>query len=140
MKEVKMLENLLTNGKITRRQFIGRMSALGLAAAVSPVFLNKPAQAAAPKKGGVFKMGLPGGHTTDNLDPGTLTDEWNYNTNWMYRNCLVEINYKGEPTPDLAESWESTPDAKTWTFDIRKGVEFHNGKTMTAEDVMVLPL
>ena len=136
MKEVKKLEKLLTNGKITRRQFIAGMSALGLAATVSPVFLGKPAQAATPKKGGHFKIGLPGGHTTDNLDPGTLTDEWNYNTNWMYRNCLVEINYKGEPTPELAESWESTPDAKTWTFDLRKGVEFHNGKTMTAEDVI----
>ena len=72
MKEVKLLENLLTNGKISRRQFIARMSALGLAAAVSPVFLNKPAQAATPKKGGHFKIGLPGGHTTDNLDPGNL--------------------------------------------------------------------
>ena len=85
MKEVKKLEKLLTKGKITRRQFISGMSALGLAAAVSPVFLGKPAQAAIPKKGGHFKIGLPGGHTTDNLDPGTLTDEWNYNTNWMYR-------------------------------------------------------
>jgi len=136
MKEVKKLEKMLTKGKITRRQFIASMAALGLAATVSPVFLGKPAQAATPKKGGHFKIGLPGGHTTDNLDPGTLTDEWNYNTNWMYRNCLVEINYKGEPTPELAESWESTPDAKTWTFDLRKGVEFHNGKTMTAEDVI----
>ena len=77
-------------------------------------------QAATPKKGGHFKMGLPGGHTTDNLDPGTLTDEWNYNTNWMYRNCLVEINYKGEPTPELAESWESIDDV-TWEFKIKEG-------------------
>mgnify|MGYP002065614314 CR=1 FL=1 len=46
MKEVKKLEKLLTKGKITRRQFISGMSALGLAAAVSPVFLGKPAQAA----------------------------------------------------------------------------------------------
>ena len=50
MKEVKKLEKLLTKGKITRRQFISGMSALGLAAAVSPVFLGKPAQAAIPKK------------------------------------------------------------------------------------------
>ena len=136
MKEVKRLETLLNKGKITRRQFITGMSALGLAAAVSPVFSGKPVQAAVPKKGGHFIIGLPGGHTTDNLDPGNLSDEWNYNTNWMYRNCLVEINYKGEPTPELAESWESSPDARIWTFDLKKGVEFHNGKTMTAEDVI----
>jgi len=131
-----MLENLLTTGKITRREFIAGMSALGLAATVSPALLAKPARAATPKKGGFFKMGLPGGHTTDNLDPGTLTDEWNYNSNWMYRNCLIEIDYKGNPTPELAESWESSSDAKTWIFNLRKGVEFHNGKTMDAEDVI----
>ncbi len=113
MSKMERLENLLTTGKISRREFIARMSAAGLAALASPALLKTSAQAATPKKGGRFRMGLTGGHTTDNLDPATLTDEWNYNTNWMYRNCLVEINYKGEPTPELAESWESTPDAKT---------------------------
>ena len=44
--------------------------------------------------------------------------------------------HKGEPIPELAESWASTPDAARWTFDLRKGVEFHNGKTMDAEDVI----
>ena len=57
MKEVKALEKMLTNGKITRRQFIAGMSALGLAATVSPVFMSKPVQAATPKKGGHFKIG-----------------------------------------------------------------------------------
>lgn len=36
----------------------------------------------------------------------------------------------------VAESVEASADAKTWTFKIRKGVEFHNGKPVTAEDVM----
>lgn len=38
--------------------------------------------------------------------------------------------------PELAESWEASKDAKTWTFHLRKGVEFHNGKTLTARDVV----
>jgi peptide/nickel transport system substrate-binding protein len=39
--------------------------------------------------------------------------------------------------PSLAESWESTPDAKTWTYHLRKGVQFHKGYgEMTSEDVM----
>ncbi|MGE3148305.1 MAG: ABC transporter substrate-binding protein [Pseudorhodoplanes sp.] len=38
--------------------------------------------------------------------------------------------------PELAESWDSSPDFKTWTFKLRKGVEFHNGKSLTAEDVV----
>jgi peptide/nickel transport system substrate-binding protein len=136
MPELKKFEKLFTEGKITRREFMAKMSALGLAAAVSPALLSKRAEAATPKKGGHFKMGLTGGHTTDNLDPATLSDEWNYNTNWMFRNCLVEIDYQGNPTPELAESWEVSKDAKTWTFNLRKGVEFHNGKTLDADDVI----
>ena len=54
----------------------------------------------------------------------------------MYRNCLVEIDHQGNPIPELAESWEASKDAATWTFKLRQGVEFHNGKTMTAEDVI----
>jgi peptide/nickel transport system substrate-binding protein len=136
MSDLKKLEQLLSEGKITRREFLAKVSILGLAAAVSPALLRSSAEAATTKKGGRFRMGLMGGHTTDNLDPATLAEEHGYNTNWMFRNCLVEIDYKGNPIPELAESWEATKDAATWTFKLRKGVEFHNGKTMDAEDVI----
>jgi peptide/nickel transport system substrate-binding protein len=39
-------------------------------------------------------------------------------------------------SPELAESWTSTPDARVWTFKLRQGVTFHNGKTLTADDVV----
>ena len=70
------------------------------------------------------------------MDPGTLTSNMNQNVNWQIRNSLVEIDHEFNAIPELAESWDSTPDAKVWTFKLRKGVEFHNGKTMTAEDVI----
>jgi peptide/nickel transport system substrate-binding protein len=70
------------------------------------------------------------------MDPGTLVSNMNQNLNWQIRNCLVEIDHNFNAIPELAESWGSTPDAKVWTFKLRKGVEFHNGKTMTAEDVI----
>jgi peptide/nickel transport system substrate-binding protein len=38
--------------------------------------------------------------------------------------------------PDLATSWSASKDQKTWTFNLRKGVKFSNGKTLTAEDVV----
>src|SRR2546430_1377441 len=37
--------------------------------------------------------------------------------------------------PRLAVSWHATPDAKTWTFNLRPGVKFHNGKPFTSKDV-----
>ena len=70
------------------------------------------------------------------MDPATLTSNMNQNVNWQIRNSLVEIDHEFNAIPELAESWDSTPDAKVWTFKLRKGVEFHNGKTMTAEDVI----
>jgi peptide/nickel transport system substrate-binding protein len=131
------LETLYTNGKITRRNFISRISALGLLAAVSPALLAVPAKATTPKKGGRFRLGLAGGSTTDSLDPATITDMMLQVINQgQIRNTLVEIDHKADPIPELAESWEATPDAKQWVFKLRQGVEFHNGKTMDADDVI----
>ena len=56
--------------------------------------------------------------------------------NWQVRNCLVEVDYKGHPVPELAESWEALPGAARWTFKLRRDVEFHNGKALEAEDVI----
>ncbi|MBD9596010.1 hypothetical protein IB270_24480 [Ensifer sp. ENS05] len=38
--------------------------------------------------------------------------------------------------PVLAEEWSASSNARTWTFKIRKGVQFHNGKTLTPDDVV----
>jgi peptide/nickel transport system substrate-binding protein len=137
MSKLKELEKLLTQGTITRREFLSRVSALGLMAAVSPMLLSGPAQAAAPKRGGRLKLGLAGGSTTDSLDPATITDMMLQVVNQgQLRNTLVEIDNNAQPIPELAESWEATPDAKQWIFKLRRGVEFHNGKTMDADDVI----
>jgi peptide/nickel transport system substrate-binding protein len=55
MSELKELESLLEQGKITRRDFLARLSALGITAAVSPALLATPARAATPRKGGRFR-------------------------------------------------------------------------------------
>jgi peptide/nickel transport system substrate-binding protein len=137
MSKLKELEKLLTRGKITRREFLSWVSALGLMAAVSPMLLNSPAHAAVPKRGGRLKLGLAGGSTTDSLDPATITDMMLQVVNQgQIRNTLVEIDSNAQPIPELAESWEATPDAKQWIFKLRRGVEFHNGKTMDADDVV----
>ena len=49
---------------------------------------------------------------------------------------LTFTNPRGQVVPWLATSWKANADATVWTFQIRKGVKFHNGKTLTARDVV----
>ena len=49
--------------------------------------------------------------------------------------ALVKVDEEGKLVPWLAERWQASTDALTWTFVLRKGVRFHNGRPFTAEDV-----
>ena len=49
---------------------------------------------------------------------------------------LTQQDAKLQVLPDLATKWESTPDLKTWTFTLRPGVTWHDGKPFTAADVL----
>jgi len=49
---------------------------------------------------------------------------------------LVNANYLGNLAPELAESWEISPDHREYTFHLRKNVRFHNGRPLTAADVV----
>ena len=136
MSKLKELVDLVSQGKISRREFLVRVSALGLTAAVTPALFSIPVHAGTPKKGGRLTIGVAGGSTTDSLDPSTIPDTMPMHTNWALRNNLVEVNAEGNPVPELAESWEASSDAATWYFNLRKGIEFHNGKSFEAQDVI----
>ena len=49
---------------------------------------------------------------------------------------LVKPNSKGELIPAVAERYQLSEDGRTYTFTLREGVKFHNGATVTAEDVV----
>lgn len=136
MSNVPFLTKLYHQRKISRRQFIAELSALGLVAAVSPSLLAGNAMASTPLKGGTLRQAITGGATSDSLDPANLFASHAINLSFQVGNCLVEIDHNLQPIPELAESWGSSKDAKIWTFKLRKGVEFHNGKTMDSEDVV----
>ena len=55
---------------------------------------------------------------------------------YFYHDALVKPMPGGNFTPCLAESWTKSEDARIWEFKLRKGVKFHNGDEMTAEDVV----
>ena len=92
---------------------------------------------AAPKKGGRLRVAITGGGTGDVLDPAQTLDSYMINVSFgQLRNCLTEIDSDGSLIGELAESWTASDDASVWTFKLRQGVEFHNGKTLDAEDVV----
>ena len=125
----------VAGGHMSRRQFLSQASAMGLAAAAP--LLYSQAAAAAPKQGGIYHMGLGGANTGDSMDPGTNGDTFMINLNQgAVRDALVEVDADGRAVPELAESLEPSADAKIWVVKIRKGVEFHSGKTVTADDVI----
>jgi peptide/nickel transport system substrate-binding protein len=49
---------------------------------------------------------------------------------------LIQFGYEGEYVPGTAESWKMSPDGKVWDLVLRKGVKWHNGETLTAQDVL----
>lgn len=139
MKKIEELVKSYTEGRLTRRQFVKGLAVLGISmTSINTILSTTPSAATAstPKRGGRFRAGLSGFATSDTLDPANLDDIGNYFINWTIRNSLVEVDYRGEAIPELAESWEVSSDATQWVFKLRKGVEFHNGKSFEAEDVI----
>ena len=130
------LKHLLSEGRITRREFIGRASALGMAAAIPALIVSEEARASAPKRGGMLRQACRGGALSDSLDGALVVDTHPENTNWQCRNNVTQMMPDGSVGPDLAESWEASPDAAQWRFKLHQGVEFHNGKSFEAEDVI----
>jgi len=122
---------VLNDFKMDRRSLLKGAAGVALLAAA-----GKPAFAATPNKGGHFRVGIGDFATTDTLNPPLAATKFQNNALLQLGNCLVEVAPDGKLIPELATSWESSPDAKIWTFKIRSGVEFHNGKTLTAEDIV----
>jgi len=133
--EIKYLQRMVTEGSLNRRKFLSAAMAAGVGA-MAPILYSEAARAA-PKSGGRLRQGLTGGATSDVMDPGKILDSYMINLQFgQLRNNLTEVAANGELVGELAESWEANAKATKWVFKIRKGVEFHNGKTLTSRDVV----
>ena len=116
--------------RTTRRRFL-QTGAAGAAALTLPIHFARAA-----KKGGVMRMGKAHGQTVDSLDPGTHENGFMIALTHGYNGYLTEVAGDSSLAGQLAESWEASADVATWTFKLRKGVTYHNGREVTAEDVV----
>ena len=128
------IRKMLTDTQVNRRQFLTYTGALGMSVAMGSSLWSNKAMANTPTRGGHFKSGQQDMNTTESLDPTTYDSTGMICISRTFRDALIEIGQDNTLTPALAESWEASADAKTWRFNIRKGVEFSNGKTLTVED------
>lgn len=137
MGELQYSSKLLKLGKISRREFIRRAMAFGATMALATSLADNAVRASRPKKGGRLRTALTGGSTSDSLDPATILDAYMIGVSFgQLRNCLTEIAPDNSLIGELAESWESSDNATEWTFKLRQGIEFHNGKTLGSTDVV----
>ena len=91
----------------------------------------------AQTRGGKLTAGLGGANTSDSWDGRTHSDLYMIaSAQGAVFDSLTEVAADGSLVGELAESWEASADAKTWTFNLRQGVTFHNGKSFGADDVI----
>jgi len=102
-------------------------------AALAALSVGRPAHAQAPKPGGTFVSA----QTTEatGLDPQLVPAFSRSRRSPMMYNQLVRFDAEMTPAPELAESWQISPDGLTWTFKLREGVRFHDGQELTSADV-----
>jgi peptide/nickel transport system substrate-binding protein len=136
----------LVNGELSRQEFVKRGAMFGLSVGIMGSLLAYVGEAgAAPlattgraaqavKRGGTIKVGLtaPGA----SLEPYLLNDGGALALAGIPGEYLTWTTPQGNIAPWLATSWKPNKDATVWTFQLRKGVKFHDGQTMTSKDVV----
>ncbi len=133
---------------ISRRGFLvlfAGVAAAACAPSAPPAPASSPAAAAAPTTppgatapaqaaGGAKPFTIVDGTEPNSLDPPVGTGPFGHPIRAIFES-LVTFNARMEPVPQLATSWDSTPDLKTWTFKLRPGVKFHDGTPFNSEAV-----
>ena len=120
-----------------RRELLRMMLMGGVALTAGTTILGRAgaAHAAAPVRGGHLKAAGFTSSTADTLDPAKASNSTDYTRCCSLYNRLTYIDGTGKTTMELAENVEST-DAKVWTIKLRKGITFHDGRSLSGKDVV----
>jgi peptide/nickel transport system substrate-binding protein len=134
--------DLMRRGRMDRREFARIAALLGVSAAtayamagVKPAYaadLPFPADDPNAKMGGKIRIGM---QVQKMEDPATYDWVQMSNQTRQIVEYMVMTGTDNITRPMLAEKWEASPDLKTWTFTLRKGVIWHNGEEFTSDHV-----
>ena len=131
----------LVAGELDRQEFLRRATVFGLGAGTVGMLLRYMGEAepafGAPvlgKAGGTLRVGTVAYNSS--LEPYGLREAGSLGLAGIPGEYLTYTNNNLQLKPWLATSWKPNKDLTVWTFQIRKGVKFHNGKTLTADDVV----
>lgn len=137
MNDIKAFQQMLRDGKLERREFLAALGALGVSASAAGGLLGASnALAATPKKGGSVRMASNLHGPDDQMDPIVFTSNIDYTRGRATYNNLIQFKDNLALAPELAEEWSVNSNATEFTFKIRKGVTFHDGSPLTADDVV----
>jgi peptide/nickel transport system substrate-binding protein len=125
------------SGGIDRRSFMKFASIAGMSLPMIGMFAG---EAAAQSKKGVVKrkplLRLSAIAPGSKIEPLVINNGGALLHLGLAGEYLAHSNAKGVLEPRVAESWKANADSTVWTFKIRKGIKFSNGKTLTAADVV----
>lgn len=132
----------LVGGELDREEFLQRATMFGLGAGTIGLLLRyageaEPAFGATQgpvQQGGTIRVGIPVFGAS--LEPYLLNEGGALAFAGIPGEYLTFTNPKGQVVPWLAQSWRPNADATVWTFQLRRGVRFHNGQEMTSRDVV----
>lgn len=139
MNNVEELRRRFEGGMLSRRDFVNRLLGLGfsLSAASAVLTASRPARADdTPRKGGRLRVASLQSSPAESLDTHAALSSIDAMRGMQIYSTLVHMNPQLKLEPELAESWEANKTADEWVFKLRKGVEFHDGRDFTANDVV----
>jgi len=136
--DIASLKELYQSAAIGRRAFLTRLAALGISTSVAGIIVagSPVAVADTPKRGGRMRAAAGAHGPDDTLDPARFNSVISYGRGGQFYNGLTRLDEFLVAQPDLAESWEPNENGSEWVFKLRKGVEFHSGKSLDAEDAL----
>jgi peptide/nickel transport system substrate-binding protein len=131
----------LVAGELDRQEFLQRATMFGLGVGTIGALLKLAGETdlafAAPTAvptGGTLRVGITAFGAS--LEPYLLNEGGSLAFAGIPGEYLTFTNPQGRVVPWLAESWRPNANATVWTFQLRKGVRFHNGQEMTSRDVV----